>query len=489
MSGKLNVTSKYDIKIKNHIIYKFPAHPEPVEGLSVRTCSTVVHRTNGFYNHRRLSSVIVSALLGVTAFIEPVYCGWFIVVFLIPIFFTVVRYHIDYSFIDGFLWGIIFFSIHMLGVFFVIQEHGYGRFRFMAYVFLIVYCALYAGLWFWCASYLKNKIGVVSWLVVTFFYFYWVQHGILWIFFGYVEGYPLAWPLLPLAHYSWLLYLLPVIGSNVLLILLLSGVMLLVLYLVQKRKIFLFGSLLCTLPFCVGWFKADEKGFPDYVKKCTVVIPCKKGDNPFDCAQEITYQLIDCCQNSPSTKIIFMPESSFPFPLNKYPEILEMWNQNALMDSKILLLGSHRLDECGIYNSLYCLHKSRIIQIYDKKHLIPFTEFVPSIWNSLLGKTLFLNNKEPFNDSKSKSDFFPISNNLTVVPCICSELFFMNKEPVGPKVPLLCIVNDSWFSKPYFRQLLNLVARYKAQEWQRDIFYISYNFAQCIGKNRGVHDL
>jgi len=442
-----------------------------------------------------------SALLGACAFLQPAYCGWFVFIYLIPLFYSIATSSVatncvHYRFIDGFLWGCIFFGLHMHGLLRVILDHAQGKEAgVLSWILLIIYCSFYSGIWFWLAEklssfFVKPISRILCWLLITFCFFYFVEHGILWIF-GRFEGYPFAVPLLPLAaHPSWL-FCLPFFGSSCLTIVLFLIPVFFSLYLVHKSIFYQVSLFFTLLPFLIGWFWHEEKmKVPNWLHKVGVVVPTLvSSNNPFECAQEITYCLMNYCERNHNVRILIMPESSYPFALNEHPEAVGMWAQNVLFDDKILLLGSHRRSGKKLFNTFYCIKKRRIIFSYDKKHTIPFIEYLPQPWNnSKFLQSLFLNKKEQFNVSqKPRTPFSPIKK-VTMLPYICSELFFAkNKE--NNQEPIVCIVNDSWFSACSMRTLLYLVACYKALAWQQDILYVAQSKICLINKKSLSYDL
>jgi len=439
----------------------------------------------------RLCSVALSAFLGASAFLEPAYCGWFVFIFLIPVFYLVANKQICYTFCEGLLWGIIFFSLHMYGLLCVILERAQGQGGLFAFSALVLYCSVYAGVWFWLASlcatlFYKGTYRLLPWIAMTFVFFFVVNHSIFFIF-GCVEGYPLALPLLPLACYPQWLRLMPTVGTTILFLILLFFTYFFSLFLVEYKLYFLIGAAFCFLPFSIGWLLPKSNVMiPEYVHQIAAISPPHCDKNPLDAAQEITYHLIDCCELNPEATIFIMPESTFPFPLNEYLYVLKMWSQNVLFDEKILVLGAHRCENNKYYNTLYCIKEGRITQLYDKTHVIPFTESLPPFFkNHSFFKNLFLNHKKEFTRSKKQRTILSITKDLKVVPYICSELFFSSQKEADASI--LCIINDSWFSAVYMRHLLFLAACYKALEWQQPILYVSYYYAHYLEPNGQLH--
>jgi apolipoprotein N-acyltransferase len=78
---------------------------------------------------------------------------------------------------------------------------------------------------------------------------------------------------------------------------------------------------------------------------------------------------------------------------------------------------------------------------------------------------------------------------FTCIPQICYELYFAKQDPgatlgAAKNIPLLEVSNDDWFKgTPYFQQLLLLLVRYQAIEWQRPIIYVAHTGGWFISKD------
>lgn len=101
--------------------------------------------------------------------------------FLIPIFWYTRKYNKLFSFKDGFIWGVFFFTVHCSSFLQILINKGCGQGRVLAYVLLVIYMSLHSGIWFFFANQLTKKVSVsLAWLAATVGYFF------LWIiiFFG-----------------------------------------------------------------------------------------------------------------------------------------------------------------------------------------------------------------------------------------------------------------------------------------------------------------
>lgn len=443
---------------------------------------------NGGRALKKLFLLGLSAILLNFSFFYPAYCCWFVYIFLVPILYGVLnRYHV--SFYEGLFWGAIYFSLHWHAYIHIslTQEAWLGCLS--VYFFLVVYCSFHVGCWFFLASRLArvgawNRYWVLfSWILSTIGYFYIEKNFIFWIF-GIACGYPLGWPLVPLAYYPWLLSLLFFCGEYVIFIFLLIINAIGALFLSEMKFCYFIFGIIFFIPFCIG----KLNGFYFDKSPCLVApllgyaVPSRRGSNPLDIAQDIGYAVTSCLAKKKDAQIIVMPESSYPFSLNEHPEMIHLWADIMVSEEVYLILGAHRSIHDKAYNCLYCIKNRRIIFYYDKKKLVPLTEYIPTHLKKLPGVAdLFLKNKIHFEprDNKSASTMLQIGN-ITIVPSICSEFFW--GYPLSKKGDIImCIVNDTWFNSN-MRALLCLYARYRALCEKRMIIYVSHYYGILIGE-------
>ena len=432
--------------------------------------------------------IILSATLTFFAFLLPDFLWWFVFICFVTLFYVHAKKEAFISFSTGFFWGTIFFCFQTQGLLRVIIDHTKGRGGLFAWLLFVIYCSLWSGFIFWaismCGRFLKNRfLKTLCMGLFIIFFFYWVEHGIL-LIFGRYEGYPLCHLLLPLTVYPQILFFVPIIGSLVLIFCIVLCNMFVALFVISGKQnmrfIYLIGIFACLSPFVVGvCFRLLNK-IPDYIKHIMVVVPKSTSHNQLDCAQNIAEQITDCADKNRDINFIIMPESSYQFPLNEYLETVGLLGESLLSDETTLVLGAHRRENGKLYNSLYCIDWCRIINVYDKKHLIPFVEYLPNHFNIPFFKGLFLNKKKQFNVSNNRRQVLHLGHEVEMVPYICSELFWGCERPEEWVETILCIANDSWFSSRSMRRLLSLLSYYRAIEWQKNILYVSHYYAQWI---------
>lgn len=442
----------------------------------------------------KLLLVGLSALLLSAAFFCPAYCCWFVFVFLIPIYYVALRSQVPLDFFDGLWWGLIFFGTHFFDIVVLLAQKAQGSLRVPLGIALIVYCALYVGMWFWATScitklYKRAWWRQACWCLTTLLYFYFVMHNLFWIF-GSCTGYCFGSPLLPLAHYPIFLFALPFFGHTFLLACLCVAQMAATRCLTTKSRGCCVLFLLCLIPFCVGLKKTGQAQIPSYVATLGYVQPPPKTlTNMYDRAEEINARITKIINKNSDIRSLLMPESSLCGSLNQHNEILDMWGSNALKDTTIsLYIGSFRTDiGTNLFVTLYQLKGGRITNHYDKKTLFPFTEFVPH-WCQKINviRNLFFKEKEKeFSTKDSENVFFNTATDIEAQPCICSDFYCCRSWRSTEDRPILLAVNDSWFCHNYLRRLMFLYAVFFAIEMKRDIIYVGHYFGAWIGKKTG----
>jgi len=417
--------------------------------------------------------VVLSAFLLIAAYAMPFWCDWLTLIFLVPLFLAVLMMPVSWR--EGLLWGSLFFGFHLYGVWLLIIEKGEGDIRWPVILILFMYCSLQISFWFWLAQKAAEFSAtdarrIIYFSLILFLYFVW-QYTIMFWFWGGQFGYCFGMPLLPLAQHPQWLSLLPIFSSYGLLAILIIDSVLLAQYCKTRNNRYLIGWFLGIVPFVYGWVMQPVDTIPAYVASFGYVQPPISRKNLLQCALEINNSVNQLVEQRPDISWIFMPEGSFPFFLNEHPDIVSLISNIACSDQVNIAIGSHKREGAHEYNGLYCLAYPSIMQSYDKKILMPFAEYLPFPWHHCTTlKKLFLKDIKGFNPKEVNSaGALIIDEKIAFFPCICAELYFGN--PPKNK-PLLCIVNDSWFSTYYMRHLMFLFARFRAIEYKQELFIL-----------------
>lgn len=168
-----------------------------------------------------------------------------------------------------------------------------------------------------------------------------------------------------------------------------------------------------------------------------------------------------------TTDILIWPEVALPFFLSQSSYAQEKIAE-LLPKGTILLYGGLRLGAANapdqrqkVFNSLFALgHQAQVLQYYDKKHLVPFGEYLPlQTWAERLGLEQLTRLRGGFAVGQGPR-YVKLGALPAFAPLICYEVIFAgNITPAftrgeSQKRPkwLLNVTNDGWFgtsSGPY----------------------------------------
>ncbi len=152
----------------------------------------------------------------------------------------------------------------------------------------------------------------------------------------------------------------------------------------------------------------------------------------------------------PPTHLIW-PETAVPFNMQHSPNLLAGLSK-IVPPSGALLTGAPRSDAPvsatpSYWNSLLVLGPDADIRaVYDKRHLVPFGEYVP--WRSLLSLTKLTEGRTDFSIGKTARTI-ALKGLPEFAPLICYEAIFTSEvRELGLKPKwLLNITNDAWFGQ------------------------------------------
>jgi apolipoprotein N-acyltransferase len=141
-------------------------------------------------------------------------------------------------------------------------------------------------------------------------------------------------------------------------------------------------------------------------------------------------------------RLIVWPEAAVGLPLDAQNEVGPLINR----DDVFVITGTDRFtQDRELFNSLKVIGKnSRVLQIYDKRHLLPFGEFIPEwLLNRGLRKVIpgVINY---LSGSRTRTITLPKFNQFDVI--ICYEIIFPGKIMDSQDSSwILNITNDAWF--------------------------------------------
>lgn len=427
-------------------------------------------------------NTIVSALLYVVALWFPFYTGPLAFCSFIPLAYTSYSHKVSWR--NGIVWGLIFWGGHLYAFFNVLYEHGTfpTLINCIPYALLVIYFTLLTILWFLCMQYFSSfsqspQFALAIFIIITNVYLYGIENYALWLF-DVREGYPFSSPLLPIAQYNYYSTLLPrsVFFATLLCLCMVALVPVLKLY----KTIFFIGSISLLIIFNYCRITRIPQEPPPWLSKLLVLSnnPAQTYHYCHDALVNLKKQLQR--HNSGNATIIIMPESAISYCLNTVPHLLPLITQ-SLLPSQTFIIGAH-YRQITLYNCMYILSPTRTnYQFYCKNHGVPFFERVPTYFNTLFFRRLFLHTKEPFAQAQHIQEPIDLPEIGPIIPYICSDLFFAPHAPSCPdQFPLLAVCNDFWFSQQYLRQLMILNARLKAYSWNRTIIYVSYYYNSVL---------
>ncbi len=425
----------------------------------------------------------------------PETCGWMVFIFLIPVFYIAFNIKKKISFALGMWWGICFFACHLVAAAIVLMQKAEGSFRLLPWFFFVLYLAAHAALWLYALSHYNNSCKHISAKIltcsfVTWIYFFYMRYIVFWPC-GSLVGYCFSFPLLPLAVNPTYLTAMHIVGSLGLLFLLILGQACLAGFLAGYTKV-IGGAFFSIFFFIFPWKHTTSFHAPAYIQQlCYAQPPPYHIYDPLERAEEINIQITKALARKPSALCILMPESSCPFFLNTFPEVIRLWGYNALSQDHILCIGSYRADACFKYNTLFMIKKCRIIDFYDKSFLMPIVEFIPSFLKKIICiKELFLKSHSEFSPRRGTYKPLLLTKSFYVYPLICSDVYMrplslLCEKGTNNNFPILLIVNDAWFSLPYAQKLMFLFAKYYAIENKKDLIYIGHFFGCWISNLTG----
>ena len=139
--------------------------------------------------------------------------------------------------------------------------------------------------------------------------------------------------------------------------------------------------------------------------------------------------------------LIIWPEVELPYSYNS-KQFKEL--KNKINPSTELITGIWLFEENKLYNSLISIKSD---EIYKKRHLVPFGEYIPfkSILNPLLN--YFGAPISDISPGTSNQEPISINNDIKAAPLICYDIVFANdvRKAVKSSDFIINISNDSWF--------------------------------------------
>ena len=346
------------------------------------------------------------------------------------------------SFLVGFCFGLGYFGATLYWVLEPFKCVGMGDFGYIAVAALILYLSLYSA----CSCLLTKMFQRDRFSQILFF-------CVFWTFFEYLRGIVFTgfpWNLIGYAAFD-IPYFCQIADS--LGIYGVSFLFLLIISLLTYRKTLIYGGALGIFVVLYGYYKIEISSAYDHLdfqNNVRIVQPSiaqedKMNRHKFRNNLEGHLSLSGFSEAYTGKKLIIWPEAAVTLPLNENNGILEYISSHIKHDNVFLLTGSDSKDAGSIYNSFSVVAKNtKILQIYDKRHLLPFGEFIPEF---LLGMGLRKVTKGALNFSRgSKTRCIKIDGFDEFEVLICYEIVFPGEILDSQRSKwILNITNDAWF--------------------------------------------
>lgn len=236
---------------------------------------------------------------------------------------------------------------------------------------------------------------------------------------------------------------------------------------VPKNRAFL--SLLPLLAaFCIPFFQAQEpKPAPLRIKLVSTTV---SQDLKWDDAlrKEMTknnFAAIDAAI-SDGYEMVVMPETAFPYALNKSPKVEKLLLQKSRQIA--IVTGALRYDETNVYNSTYVFVDGNV-SVMDKVVAVPFGEKtpLPRFFVDIVN-TLFFNGAQDYDTAALPQDFtvFGVKFRNAICYEATQDLLFFDRPSF-----MIAMSNNAWFIPSVEPTLQKQLMRYFAAYYGTVIYH------------------
>jgi len=231
----------------------------------------------------------------------------------------------------------------------------------------------------------------------------------------------------------------------------------------HRYKIF-FGSFLLFIPI-VDKYEKTEFDF-----NVSIIQPSSDPFQKYNIGYKsyIENNILDLLKaTSLESQMIVLPEAELPYSLNSnsFKQFINKINKK----DKEIIMGAWNIDDKTLFNSLINVNTN---EIYNKRHLVPFGEYIP-FTSSLRGLIDFFD--MPMSNVTHGSrvqDNIQISSieGVKFSPLICFDVAFGNsvrKSNISSNF-IINVSNDSWFGKsmgPYQHLAITRVRAIENNKW------------------------
>lgn len=267
----------------------------------------------------------------------------------------------------------------------------------------------------------------------------------------------------------------------------LSFILLLIITLLRNRKQYIYGISLLLVTLSYGIYRIEI--FNDYVipENTHNIVVVHPSINQFDkMNNECFWNNIDLqvdlshTNNTNNKKtLVIWPEAAINELINEF--IVKYLSSTVTNNNTLLLTGIDRLENNNIYNSAIVINnKNEVLQYYDKKHLVPFGEYIPN-WISSIGLSKIASGAGGFS-SGQLTNTIKIDRYSPFDICICYEIIFPGRVMDSPTSSewILNITNDAWFANSDEQYQHMIITCFRAIEQGRSIVRCNNNGISAI---------
>ncbi len=417
----------------------------------------------------KFNMIIISSLIYALSFIYIDYFWIGSLLFLYPLYRCIFFNSLHFSFKDGFVWGLVAYTIQTIAITDFVYRHGVKVWALVVPVLVIVIMSICSGIWFYIMNIIIKKnhnLRLYFIYISTIIFFYYIHYVVLIIFSGSLIGYPFSFPLLPLFYKSSFVQIMIWYGAEYIIFTIIIAIQLLFVFGWYKSVM---GILILGV---LGEFYIQimDNEYIYHDDLCTAVVVNQDLSNkPYDRVMQLCTAISFTQYAKPKSRILVLPESVFPF----YDESLHLFLASKISDychpDSFIVLGLYRKVDHKRFNSVVCIYKGKIIFIYDKKILVPFFEYIPS----LFGDMMFAINGIDFSSGHlEKENTWQSSLYGSYNLMICAEVFW---SKIKPRSVIIGCINDKYFKYSYFSKIMRIYADYRACASKSTIIYSAYN--------------
>ena len=231
----------------------------------------------------------------------------------------------------------------------------------------------------------------------------------------------------------------------------------------HRYKIF-FGSLILFIPII------DKNVKTEFDLNVSIIQPSSDPFQKYNLGYKsyIENNILNLIKDtSAESQIIVLPEAELPYSLNSndFSQFINKINKK----DKEIIMGVWSIDDKTLFNSLINVNTN---EIYNKRHLVPFGEYIPFI-SSLRGLIDFFD--MPMSNvahGSSIQENIQISSldGISFSPLICFDVAFGNtvrKSNISSNF-IINVSNDTWFGKsmgPYQHLAITRIRAIENNKW------------------------